>query len=480
MAKGIIKRSEDFSKWYQEVVANADMAENSPTRGCMTIKPYGFAIWELLRDQMDSRIKSNGVQNAYFPMLIPLSFLAKEAEHVDGFAKETAVVTHYRLKADENKGIVTDEEAKLTEPYVIRPTSETIIGEAYSRWVKSYRDLPLKVNQWANVMRWEMRTRIFLRTSEFLWQEGHNVFATAEEANKDALDMLDMYNEFGRNVLALPTIMGEKTPEERFPGADHTYTFEGMMQDGKALQCGTSHDLGQHFSKSFDIKFLNKENNHQLAYTTSWGVSTRLMGALIMSHSDDDGLVLPPSVAPHQVVIIPVVKGDDTKEAIETACKDLENKLKEQGIRVLFDNSDYRSSDKMWNWIKKGVPVRVEIGPRDLENNSVFVARRDMGKEGKQSLSTNDFITNCKDLLNEIQTSLLEKADVRLNKNTKDISSLEELSKLFSDDFNGFANVDYKLTLSDEYEAIAEKFKLTRRCLPFKDNGEKVIIAKSY
>lgn len=475
-------RAENYAEWYQQIIVAADLAENSPVRGCMTIKPYGFAIWELLRDQFDKIIKSHGVQNAYFPLLIPLSFMTKEAEHVDGFAKECAVVTHYRLADDGQGKIVPDADAELAEPYIIRPTSETIIGDAMSRWVQSYRDLPLKLNQWANVMRWEMRTRMFLRTSEFLWQEGHNAFATQQEATDDAKKMLKAYNDFSRDYLAMHTIMGEKTPEERFAGADNTYTIESMMQDGKALQAGTSHNLGQHFSKSFNIKFSNKDGAEENAYTTSWGISTRLMGGVIMSHSDDDGLILPPQIAPNQVVIIPFIRDEEDKELIEGKCAEIEAKLRDQGVRVLCDTSHDKPVNKMWTWIKKGAPVRIEVGKRDIENGAVLLKRRD--KNDKNSAvecgMDLDAISNAvSSLLQDIHNNLLDKTTSLNEERTKKVQSLEELDKVFSASFEGFVKMPLEITNGDDFEVVANRYKLTRRCIPL-DDAESVIIAKSY
>ncbi len=352
-------REQDFPEWYQQVIKAADMAENSPVRGCMIIKPYGFALWENMQRVFDDMIKEAGVQNAYFPLLIPLSFMSREADHVEGFAKECAVVTHHRLEAGAD-GLVPA--GKLEEPYVIRPTSETIIGDAMARWIQSYRDLPLKLNQWCNVMRWEMRTRLFLRTSEFLWQEGHNAFETAEEARADSLKMLESYSDFAENYLALPVIMGEKTADERFPGADATYTIEAMMQDGKALQAGTSHDMGQNFAKSIGIKFQGREGEEQFAYTTSWGISTRLIGGMIMVHGDDDGMIMPPRVAPHHVVVIPIVRESEDASALNDYIDDLRVKLKAIGVRVQIDDREERTPNKMWDAIKKGVPLRRSHG----------------------------------------------------------------------------------------------------------------------
>lgn len=470
-------REENFSEWYQNLIVAADLAENAPVRGCMTIKPYGWAIWELMRDQMDKRIKANGVQNANFPLLIPIAYFNKEAEHVAGFAKEAAVVTHYRLKMIDGV-LQPDPDAELTEAYVIRPTSETIIGEAMSRWVQSWRDLPMKLNQWVNVMRWEMRPRMFLRTSEFNWQEGHNVFATHEEANADAKKMHAVYAEYMKNVLAVPVIAGEKTPEERFAGADHTYTVEQIMQDGKALQAGTSHDLGQHFAKSFDIKYLGTDGKLQYAWTTSWGTSTRMMGGLFMIHSDDDGLVLPPAVAPYQIVIIPIVREENTNILNEYAEK-LGEKLRALDLRVLVDTSDMRAPDKMWKWIKRGVPLRVEIGAREMENGTVTITRRDLGKDSKQTVSVDELLNMAPDLMKKIQVEMYERALARQNAQIHDVETLAALEHELENGTTGFFRIKYDLTLNAEFDGLIEKYKISRRCLD-KDDPTFVYVAKSY
>lgn len=470
-------RAENFSQWYQNLVVAADLAENAPVRGCMTIKPYGWAIWELMRDQMDKRIKAAGVQNANFPLLIPIDYFNREAEHVAGFAKEAAVVTHYRLKKIDGK-LQPDPEAELTEPYVIRPTSETIIGEAMSRWVQSYRDLPLKLNQWVNVMRWEMRPRMFLRTSEFNWQEGHNVFATHEEANADARKMHNVYRDFMEKVLAIPVIMGEKTPEERFAGADHTYTTEQIMQDGKALQAGTSHDLGQHFAKSFGIQFLGTDGKLQHAWTTSWGTSTRMMGGLFMVHSDDDGLVLPPAVAPYQIVIIPIVR-DDNVDALNTAAQKIGDALRGAGIRVLVDTSDMRAPDKMWKWIKRGVPLRAEIGMRELENKTITITRRDLGKESKKTISWDELYASARNMLETMQSDMFAAAQRRNESMIHNVADLRELNSALESGQIGFFRIKYDLTTCDEFDALMEKHKITRRCLDDNDPSF-VFVAKSY
>ena len=470
-------RAENFSEWYQNLITAADLAENAPVRGCMTIKPYGWAIWELMRDEMDKRIKANGVLNANFPLLIPIEFFNREAEHVAGFAKEAAVVTHYRLKMIDGT-LQPDPESKLTEPYIIRPTSETIIGEAMSRWVQSYRDLPMKLNQWVNVMRWEMRPRMFLRTAEFNWQEGHNVFATHEEANADARKMHKMYGDYMRDVLAISPIMGEKTPEERFAGADHTYTLEQIMQDGRALQAGTSHDLGQHFSKSFGIQYLGSDGKLQHAWTTSWGTSTRMMGGLFMSHSDDDGLVLPPAIAPYQVVIIPVTR-DENADALNAHAEKIGDALRANGIRVLVDTSDMRAPDKMWKWIKRGVPLRVEIGAREMDADTVTITRRDIGKESKQTIATAQLITTVPELLTRIQSDMLARSVARNKTMIHDVASLAELDAALAAGKIGFFRIKYDLTTNDEFEDLMEKYKISRRCLDDADPAF-VFVAKSY
>ncbi len=470
-------RAENFSEWYQNLITAADLAENAPVRGCMTIKPYGWAIWELMRDELDKRIKAQGVQNAQFPLLIPINFFNKEAEHVAGFAKEAAVVTHYRLKAIDGV-LQPDPDSKLTEPYIIRPTSETIIGDAMSRWVQSYRDLPLKLNQWVNVMRWEMRPRLFLRTSEFYWQEGHNAFATHEEANADARKMHKVYGDYMREVLSIPSIMGEKTPEERFAGADHTYTLEHIMQDGKALQAGTSHDLGQHFSKSFGIQYLGTDGQLKHAWTTSWGVSTRMMGSLFMTHSDDDGLVLPPAVAPYQVVIIPITR-DENADALNAYSEKLGEQLRDAGLRVLVDTSDMRAPDKMWKWIKRGVPLRVEIGAREMEENTVTITRRDLGKASKRTISDSELLSEVKNILKQIQQDMYDAVVERNKTMIHDVADLNELKVALENGRIGFFRIKNEQTQNEEFDGLMEKYKISRRCLD-DNNPEYVYVAKSY
>jgi len=473
-------RADNFPEWYQGVIKAADMAENSAVRGCYVLKPYGFAVWENIQKHFDKMIKEEEVQNAYFPLLIPLSYIAKEAEHIDGFAKECAVVTHHRLSKNAKGELAPDPASELTEPMIIRPTSETIIGDSMHNWVQSYRDLPLKLNQWCNVMRWEMRPRAFLRAAEFLWQEGHNAFATAEEADKDARRMLDVYLNFFENYLAIPAIAGAKTPEERFPGAVETYTLEAFMQDGKALQGCTSHNLGQTFAKSSDIKFLDKDGTQKLAWTTSWGMSFRTIGGLIMVHGDDDGMIMPPRIAPHQVVILPFLQGDTGHAEILSFCEKLQKDLRAQGVSAQIDRSDARSSDKMWAAIKKGVPVRLEVGAREIAEGQVTYTRRDLGKDGKTKASVADFLANIQGVLDMMQSDMLKKARVRLATQVKDVSTLKEVKDHFAAEQPGGLKLDYSLVKTPEFEAIAKEFSLTPRCLPFTDGGRKVIVSKAY
>lgn len=472
-------RAENFPEWYQGVIKAADMAENAPVRGCMTIKPYGFAIWDNIKNALDGMIKREGVQNAYFPLLIPLSFLAKEADHIDGFATECAIVTHHRLEKNEEGKLVPAPSSELTEPLIVRPTSETIIGESVKNWVQSYRDLPMKLNQWCNVFRWEMRTRLFLRTAEFLWQEGHNVFETPEEAAADTALMLDVYCELLEEWMAIPVIKGRKTADERFPGAIDTLTAEAMMQDGKALQSCTSHNLGQTFSKSADITFQSRAGDIQHAWTTSWGLSTRTIGGLIMVHGDDDGLKMPPRIAPTQIVILPFLKGEND-ESINAYCETLNKRLKDLGLRAQFDNRDMRAGDKSWEWIKKGIPLRVEIGGREMENGQITVTRRDLGKESKMTMSIDDFVAQAQPLLNQIQSDMFENAKKQLDDRIFDVSTLTEARQFFADERQGFVRIDASYWGTDEFNAICSEYAVTPRCLPFADNNEKVLIGKSY
>lgn len=472
-------RVENFPEWYQNVIKAADMAENSPVRGCMVIKPYGYAIWENVQRALDDMIKDAGVQNAYFPLLIPISFLSREAEHVEGFAKECAVVTHHRLEKGE-QGLVPAASSELEEPLIIRPTSETIIGESMSKWIQSYRDLPMKLNQWCNIMRWEMRTRMFLRTSEFLWQEGHNAFATAEEAHEDAMKMLGIYQRLYEDFLAMPGIPGEKTADERFPGAVRTFTYESMMQDGKALQACTSHDLGQNFAKSCGIQFQGEDGQMHHAYTTSWGLSTRSIGGLIMTHGDDDGLRMPPRIAPQQVAIIPVIRDDSSKAAVLEYCTELARKLRFDGVRVLLDTSDARTPDKMWAAIKKGVPLRVEIGQREVEEGKVTFVRRDIGRDSKTTLSIEEFAVQVPRLLDSIHSDMFDEASAFLKARITSVKDLNAIRDYYKSGGEGFVKVDSKAIESDDFEPIKKEFSLTPRCLPFEDEGRAVIVGKSY
>jgi len=422
-------------------------------------------------------IKDMGVQNAYFPLLIPLSFMSREAEHVDGFAKECAVVTHHRLEKGED-GLQPAESAKLEEPYIVRPTSETIIGDSMSRWIQSYRDLPMKLNQWCNVMRWEMRTRLFLRTSEFLWQEGHNAFENAEGSHEDSIKMAHAYADFAEEYLALPVIRGEKTEDERFPGAVATYTMEAMMQDGKALQAGTSHNLGQNFAKSCGIKFQGRDEKEEFVHTTSWGISTRLIGGMIMTHADDDGMIMPPRVAPTQVQIIPIIKGDNSDALVEY-CSALKAALKKVGVRSHVDNSEGRTPDKMWGAVKKGIPLRVEIGGREMEEGTLTHVRRDIGKDSKATVSQVDFVKDVHGVLNEIQDNLFNRAKEFMTANVTELTSLDEVHSHYEGGAIGFVKISDSVLVEPEFEKLKDKFKLTPRVLPFDEAG-KVIIGKSY
>ena len=487
-------REENYPEWYQQVIKAADLAESSPVRGCMVIKPWGYAIWENIQKELDRRFKATGHKNAYFPLFIPMRYLQKEADHVDGFAKECAVVTHSRLEADE-KGQLQPA-GELDEPLIVRPTSETIIGELFAKWVQSYRDLPLLINQWANVVRWEMRTRLFLRTAEFLWQEGHTVHATEEDAMKETLQMLNIYADFSEKYLAMPVVTGEKTEAERFPGAESTFSIEAMMQDKKALQAGTSHFLGQNFAKSSSIKFLNKDSQEEYAWTTSWGVSTRLVGGLIMTHSDDDGLVLPPAIAPAHVVILPITPKDETRQAVLDYCADLKKALEGQNylgdpVRVELDDRDIRGGEKTWGWIKKGVPIRVEVGPRDMEKDSVFYGRRDKAAKEKVSQELETFVAGIEGLLGSIQETLLLKAKAFQKANTQTLESKEAFEAYFKSEDAGFASAGFCLDPQLE-DQIAKEYKVTVRCVPTKtvnetapciftgQAGKRVIFARSY
>jgi len=494
-------REEDYPEWYQQVVKAADLAENSPVRGCMVIKPWGYAIWENIQRELDRRFKATGHRNAYFPLFIPMSFLQKEADHVEGFAKECAVVTHSRLEADAEGKLRPAGE--LEEPLIVRPTSETIIGELFSKWVQSYRDLPLLINQWANVVRWEMRTRLFLRTAEFLWQEGHTVHATAEEAMEETRRMLEVYADFAESYMAMPVITGEKTEAERFPGADATFAIEAMMQDRKALQAGTSHFLGQNFAKSSNIKYLGSEGREEYAWTTSWGVSTRLVGGLIMTHSDDDGLVLPPRIAPAHVVILPVTPKEESRAAVLEFCQKLKRDLEAQAyldgrVKVELDDRDIRGGEKTWGWVKNGIPLRVEIGPRDLEAGTVFLGRRDQAAKDRRSIPAGDFVAGVADLLEEIQGKLLARAREFRERHTRELKSESEFVEFFTpadpenpEIHGGFASMGFCCDPELE-DRLAKEHKVTVRCIPnatadeevpcaFTGKpGRRVIFAKSY
>ncbi|MCZ6835849.1 MAG: proline--tRNA ligase [Planctomycetota bacterium] len=503
-------REENYPEWYQQVIKAADLAEASAVRGCMIIKPWGYAIWENMQRQLDDMFKATGHTNAYFPLFIPLSYFEREAEHVEGFAKECAIVTHYRLIPGPDGGLIPDPEAKLDEPLIVRPTSETIINEAFSRWVQSYRDLPILMNQWCNIVRWEMRTRLFLRTSEFLWQEGHTVHATKEEAIEETHRMHEVYARFAEDFCAIPVIKGPKTSSERFPGAEDTYTIESMMQDRKALQAGTSHFLGQNFAKVFNIEYSDADGKLVKAWTTSWGMTTRMIGALVMTHGDDDGLVLPPKLAPHHVVIIPITFKSDNPEAIVEYCNTLRDAL--QGtmydgkpIRVHMDQRDMRGGDKIWSWVKKGVPIRIEVGQRDMDADSVFMARRDKSPKDKAGVPRAEFLANAVSILEEIQNKILEKAKAFRAEYTRVIDDKEEFYDFFTakskdpqrpEIHGGFALTHW--SGSEEVEKqINKDLSVSIRCIPMEgqmdnchepgvcpfDGGEspqRVLWAKSY
>lgn len=491
MSKEITSRNEDYSQWYNDLVLKGGLADYSAVRGCMVIKPYGYALWENMRDVLDKMFKDTGHVNAYFPLFIPKSLFEAEEKNAEGFAKECAIVTHYRLKTDtENKGkLIVDPEAKLEEELIVRPTSEAIIWNTYKDWIQSYRDLPLLINQWANVVRWEMRTRLFLRTAEFLWQEGHTAHATKQEAMEETEKMLNVYADFVENYMAVPVIKGIKSANERFAGADETYCIEAMMQDGKALQAGTSHFLGQNFAKAFNVQFMNKENKLEYVWATSWGVSTRLIGALIMAHSDDDGLVLPPKIAPLQVVIVPIYKGEESKKTVDEKALEIVGNLKSKGIRVKYDNSDNsRPGWKFAEYELKGVPVRMALGLRDIENNVVEIARRDT-KE-KISVSIDKSVETVESLLIEIQNNIFEKALKFRDDNTYTTDSYEEFKQLL--DKGGFILAHWDGTPETE-EAIKEDTKATIRCIPLdgkiepgiciysgKPSSQRVIFARAY
>ncbi len=466
-------REQDYPEWYQQVIKAADLAENSPVRGCMVIKPWGYSLWENMQQGLDKMFKDTGHTNAYFPLFIPVSYLEKEAEHVEGFAKECAVVTHSRLELNDEGKLVPA--SPLEEPLIVRPTSETIIGEMYSRWVQSYRDLPILVNQWANVVRWEMRTRLFLRTAEFLWQEGHTAHATREEAEVETQKMLRVYETFAQDYMAMPVICGRKTEGEKFPGAVDTYCIEAMMQDRKALQAGTSHFLGQNFAKASNIKYLSEEGTQEYAWTTSWGVSTRLIGGMVMTHSDDDGLVLPPRLAPQHIVILPVLHKEEERANVLSYCdnlkKELEGKLFHNSqIRVVTDTRDLRGGEKMWGWVKKGIPLRIEVGPRDIASDSLFVARRDTGE--KKAIARAEFVENVASILQDIQDSLFARAKKYRDENTVEISDKQEFYNYFTpknekkpEIHGGFAVADYDGTPEVE-DMLRKDLRVTVRCIP--------------
>lgn len=491
MGKHLTKRGEDYSKWYNELVVKADLAENSGVRGCMVIKPYGYAIWEKMQAELDRMFKETGHQNAYFPLFIPKSYFSKEASHVDGFAKECAVVTHYRLKnAEDGSGIIVDPEAKLEEELIVRPTSETIIWDTYRKWIQSYRDLPILVNQWANVVRWEMRTRLFLRTAEFLWQEGHTAHATRQEAIEEAEQMMHVYAEFAENFMAIPVIKGTKTESERFAGALETYCIEALMQDGKALQAGTSHFLGQNFAKAFDVKFTAQDGKLDYVWATSWGVSTRLMGALVMTHSDDNGLVIPPNLAPDQVVIVPIYKSDEEYTAVCHEAEIILKELREKDIRVKLDKRDtFKPGWKFNEYELKGVPLRIAIGPKDLQNQSVEVARRDV--LSKEIVARDGLAKKIKSLLEEIQKNLFDKALKFRNESITEVNTFDEFKDVLETK-GGFLSAHWDGTAETE-EHIKNLTKATIRCIPLdakneegkcvysgKPSVKRVLFAKAY
>ncbi len=488
-------REENYPEWYQQVVKAAELSEVSPVRGCMIIKPWGYAIWENIQRVLDAQIKETGHKNVYFPLLIPASFLEKEAEHIDGFAKECAVVTHTRLAKNESGKLVPA--SPLEDPYIIRPTSETIIGEAFSRWIQSYRDLPLLINQWANIMRWEMRTRMFLRTSEFLWQEGHTAHADETDARTETLKMLSLYTRFVEEYMAMPEIKGEKSASERFPGAVNTYCIEAMMQDKKALQAGTSHYLGQNFARAFNIKFSNMQGMEDFAHTTSWGVSTRLIGGLIMTHSDDNGLIVPPKIAPVHVVILPVIHKEEQRADILAHCQKIANDLKNiayagRHISVEIDQRELPGGEKAWSWVKKGVPIRIEIGAKEYAANTVFLGRRDKEYKDKQAQDLRQFLATVTLQLDDIQDTLFNRAKQFQEQNTVDINSETDFYEFFTESDGGFARAHWNGDPAIE-EKIKKDLNVTIRCIPLMDSpepgicifsGEKsaqrVIFAKSY
>lgn len=491
MAEKLTKRAEDYSKWYNELVVRADLAEMSGVRGSMVIKPYGYAIWEMMQAELDKKFKATGHQNAYFPLFIPKSYFSKEASHVDGFAKECAVVTHYRLKnGEDGEGIVVDEDAKLEEELIVRPTSETIIWDTFRKWIRSYRDLPLKINQWANVVRWEMRTRLFLRTSEFLWQEGHTAHQTEQEAIDEAELILNIYAEFVQNFMAIPVVKGVKSPSERFAGALETYCIEALMQDGKALQAGTSHFLGQNFARAFDVKYTSKEGKEELVWASSWGVSTRLMGALVMTHSDDQGLVLPPNLAPYQVVIVPIYRSEEQYELVSTKAKAFKSDLEAAGIRVHFDDRDtFKPGWKFAEYELKGVPLRLALGPRDIEKGTAELARRD--DLTKEVVAQEELLQIIPERLADIQAKLLQKARSFQSDKTTEVNDWESFKSVLKEK-GGFLAAHWDGTAETE-EKIKQETKATIRCIPLsreleegqcvysgKPSKGRVLFAKAY
>lgn len=487
MSKGVTPQSKNFSAWYNDVVKKADLAEHGPVKGTMVIKPYGFALWDNIKDALDGMIKEAGHVNAYFPLFIPKSFFAQEAKHIEGFAKECAIVTHTRLKAVDGD-IIVDPDSKLEEEVIVRPTSETIIWSMYKKWIQSYRDLPLLINQWANVVRWEMRTRLFLRTTEFLWQEGHTAHATAEEAEEETLTILEIYRRLAEEVLAIPVLTGRKTEIEKFAGAEHTYSIEAMMRDKKALQSGTSHNLGQNFAKAFNVTFQNKDNQEKLVYATSWGVSTRIIGAVIMAHGDDKGLRLPPKVAPHQVVVIPIFRNDEQKKIVEEYLNPILDTLKNNSVRTNVDWRDESPGFKFNDWEMKGVPIRMEVGPRDIENKQIVLVRRDTGE--KSTVQVNAIADKVSQMLDDIHNNLFAQAKEFMNNNTHKIDSYDEFKKIIKD--GGFIRCGWDGTSETELK-IKEETGATTRVIPFDENPKdlkciytgkpakhEVIFAKAY
>ncbi len=471
MSKGITSQSENYAAWYTDVVVKAGLADYGPVKGTMVIKPYGFALWELIKDSFDKMIKDTGHVNAYFPLFIPKSFLAKEADHIEGFAKECAVVTHTRLMSDQNKGIIVDPESRLDEEVIVRPTSETVIWSMYKKWIQSYRDLPLLINQWANVVRWEMRTRLFLRTTEFLWQEGHTAHESYEEAEKETLLILELYRKLAEDYLAMPVLTGLKSESEKFAGADKTYCIEAMMKDKRALQAGTSHNLGQNFAKAFDVTFQSKDNKEEFVYATSWGVSTRLVGGVIMTHGDEKGLRLPPNIAPHQVVLVPIFKNEDEMNAIKDYINPVLNELRESRIRVHEDWRKESPGFKFNEWEVKGAPLRLEIGLRDIQKNSTMVFRRDTGE--KNEVDKNDLVKQIPVLLDKIQSSLFNQALKFRKKNTHTVSSYDEFKKIIENN-DGFVRCGWDGDIKTE-EAIKNETKATIRVIPFDEKPKNLV-----